>query len=37
MRKQVFDQLVEAHFGVVTKGPKGGLIYEAICDWPSDA
>ena len=36
MRQQVFEQLVEAHFGRLTEGPKGGLVYEALCDWPDD-
>ena len=36
MRQQVFEQLVEGNFGRLTKGPQGGLVYEALCDWPDD-
>ena len=36
MRKEVFDQLEEANFGELKKGPQGGLIYKVLCVWPED-
>ena len=36
MKKEVFDQLEEANFGELKKGPQGGLIYKVLCPWPDD-
>ncbi len=36
MRKEAFAQLEEANFGKLKTGPQGGLIYQAIADWPED-